>query len=278
MEHKILKATSLAVDSVVLDLEDSVAIVCKNTARETVVKALTEFDFLGSERLVRINSFTSGFAEADLEAVLPAKPDGILLPKTICASDVQKLSGLISEMEKSMGWEKHAIVILAIIENALGIINLNEIAQADPRLVALICGGEDLAADINAVRTRAGWELFYARSAVVLHAGAYQLQAIDMITTDFSDPHTLEEEAIHSMEMGFSGKQIIHPNQIEPVQEGFTPDDDEIAYALSLIEKYEENEENGQAAFALDGVMIDLPVIIRAQELLRRARAAGKLL
>ncbi|HSM24778.1 MAG TPA: CoA ester lyase, partial [Anaerolineaceae bacterium] len=272
------KAASLAVDSVVLDLEDSVAMVCKNTARETVVKALTEFDFLGSERLVRINSFSSGFAEADLEAVLPAKPDGILLPKTIHAADVQKLSGLLSEVEKSNGWEKHAIVILAIIENALGVINLNEIAQADPRLVALICGGEDLAADINAVRTRVGWELFYARSAIVLHAGAYQLQAIDMITTDFSDPHTLEEEAIHSMEMGFTGKQIIHPNQIEPVQEGFSPDDDEIAYALSLIEKYEENEENGQAAFALDGVMIDLPVIIRAQELLRRARAAGKLL
>jgi citrate lyase beta subunit len=243
-----------------------------------VAKALKEIDFQGSERLVRINPFSSGLTEADLEVVLPAKPDGILLSKTMCAEDVQKLSQKISEVEKSNGWEHNSIAILAIIESALGIINLNEIAKSDPRLVALICGGEDLATDINATRTRAGWELFYARSAVVLHAGAYKLQAIDMVTTDFSDPNALEDEAIHSLEMGFSGKQIIHPNQIEPVQEAFTPDDDEIQYALSLIKKYEESEQNGQAAFAVDGVMVDLPVIVRAQRLLRRARAAGKLL
>lgn len=277
-ERKIAKAAGLPVDSVVLDLEDSVAMVCKNNARENVAKALKEIDFQGSERLVRINPFSSGLTEADLEVVLPAKPDGILLSKTMCAEDVQKLSQKISEVEKSNGWEHNSIAILAIIESALGIINLNEIAKSDPRLVALICGGEDLATDINATRTRAGWELFYARSAVVLHAGAYKLQAIDMVTTDFSDPNALEDEAIHSLEMGFSGKQIIHPNQIEPVQEAFTPDDDEIQYALSLIKKYEESEQNGQAAFAVDGVMVDLPVIVRAQRLLRRARAAGKLL
>jgi citrate lyase beta subunit len=277
-ERKIAKAAGLPVDSIVLDLEDSVAMVCKNNARENVAKALKEIDFQGSERLVRINPFSSGLTEADLEVVLPAKPDGILLSKTMCAEDVQKLSQKISEVEKSNGWEHNSIAILAIIESALGIINLNEIANSDPRLVALICGGEDLATDINATRTRAGWELFYARSAVVLHAGAYKLQAIDMVTTDFSDPNALEDEAIHSLEMGFSGKQIIHPNQIEPVQEAFTPDDDEIQYALSLIKKYEESEQNGQAAFAVDGVMVDLPVIVRAQRLLRRARAAGKLL
>lgn len=277
-ERKIAKAAGLPVDSVVLDLEDSVAMVCKNNARENVAKALKEIDFQGSERLIRINPFSSGLTEADLEVVLPAKPDGILLSKTMCAEDVQKLSKKISEVEKSNGWEHNSIAILAIIESALGIINLNEIAKSDPRLVALICGGEDLATDINATRTRAGWELFYARSAVVLHAGAYKLQAIDMVTTDFSDPNALEDEAIHSLEMGFSGKQIIHPNQIEPVQEAFTPDDDEIQYALSLIKKYEESEQNGQAAFAVDGVMVDLPVIVRAQRLLRRARAAGKLL
>ena len=277
-EKKILKAAGLVVDSVVMDLEDSVSMVCKNTAREIITKALNEFDFMGSERLVRINPFSSGFAEADLNVVLQAKPDGILLPKTNCADDVQKLSKIIAEAEKANGLEHNSIVILAIIENALGIINLNEIAKSDSRLVGLICGGEDLATDINATRTRAGWELFYARSAVVLHAGAYNLQAIDMVTTDFSDSDTLEDEAIHSMEMGFSGKQIIHPNQIEPVQEAFTPDDDEIEYALSLIKKFEEHEQNGRVAFAVDGVMVDLPVIIRAQGLLRRAKAAGKLL
>ena len=277
-EHKIKKAAELAVDSVVLDLEDSVSMSCKNTARDMVAKSLAELDFMGSERLVRINPFSSGLAEGDLEMVLPSQPDGILLSKTKTAEDVQKLSKILTDFEKEQGWEYNSISILAIIENAMGIINLKEIAQADSRLHALICGGEDLATDINAVRTRAGWELFFARSAVVLYAGAFNLQAIDMVTTDFSDAHALEEEALQSLKMGFSGKQIIHPNQIEPVQRAFTPDDDEIAYALQLIEKFEESDKNGQAAFALDGVMVDLPVIIRAQRLLKRARAAGKLL
>jgi len=277
-EHKIKKAAELAVDSVVLDLEDSVSMSCKNTARDMVAKSLAELDFMGSERLVRINPFSSGLAEGDLEMVLPSQPDGILLSKTKTAEDVQKLSKILADFEKEQGWENNSISILAIIENAMGIINLKEIAQADSRLHALICGGEDLATDINAVRTRAGWELFFARSAVVLYAGAFNLQAIDMVTTDFSDAHALEEEALQSLKMGFSGKQIIHPNQIEPVQRAFTPDDEEIAYALQLIEKFEESDKNGQAAFALDGVMVDLPVIIRAQRLLKRARAAGKLL
>jgi citrate lyase beta subunit len=277
-EYKIKKAAKLAVDSVVLDLEDSVSMSCKNTAREMVAKSLAELDFMGSERLVRINPSSSGLAEEDLEMVLPSQPDGILLSKTKTAEDVQKLSKILADFEKEHGWENNSISILAIIENAMGIINLKEIAQADSRLHALICGGEDLATDINAVRTRAGWELFYARSAVVLYAGAFNLQAIDMVTTDFSDAHALEEEALQSLKMGFSGKQIIHPNQIEPVQRAFTPDDEEIAYALQLIEKFEESDKNGQAAFALDGVMVDLPVIIRAQRLLKRARAAGKLL
>lgn len=277
-ENKINKAAGLAVDSVVLDLEDSVSMSSKNNARETVANALKDMDFQGSERLVRINPFSSGLAEGDLEKILPSKPDGILLPKTTRAEDVQKLSDILEDFEKKNGWEQNSIKIMAIIENAMGIINLKEIAQAGSRLVALICGGEDLAADINAVRTRAGWELFYARSAVVLHAGAFNLQAIDMVTTDFTDAHAIEEEAEKSLEMGFSGKQIIHPNQIEPVQNAFTPDEDEIAYSLQLIEKYEEGEKNGQVAFALDGVMVDLPVILRAQRLLKRARAAGKLL
>ncbi len=277
-EHKIAKAAGLAVDCVVMDLEDSVSISCKNDARETTAKALKELDFQGSERLVRINSFSSGLVDGDLEKILPSQPDGILLPKTVTAEDVQKLSTILGDFENENGLVRNSIKIMAIIENAMGIINLKEIAQADPRLVALICGGEDLVADINAIRTRVGTELLYARSQVVLYAGAFKLQAIDMVSTDFSDAHALEDEAIHSMEMGFSGKQIIHPNQIEPVQEGFTPDDDEIAYALQLIEKYEEGEKNGQVAFVLDGVMVDLPVIIRAQRLLKRARAAGKLL
>ena len=277
-EHKIKKAIGLGVDSIILDLEDSVSMPSKIKARETVANALSELDFSGSERLVRINTFSSGLAEGDLDLVLPSRPDGILLSKTKTAEDVQRLGKILSDFENDQGWEHNSIYILAIVESALGILNLKEIAQSDPRLDALIFGGENLATDINAVRTRDGRELFYARSALVLHAGAFKLQAIDMVSTDFSDMRTLEDEALQSLRMGFSGKQIIHPDQVEPVQRVFTPDDEEIAYALQLIEKYEESVKNGQTAFALDGVMVDLSLITRTQRLLKRARAAGKLL
>ena len=260
-----------------MDLEDAVTLSRKQAARDTIAQALQTLDFGDSERLVRINPFYSGMAEADLETVLPAKPDGILLSKTTNAEDIQRLSEAIRAVEQAHGWQEGSIIIIAVVESALGVLNLAQICQADARLEAVICGGEDLAADMNAIRTRAGSELFFARSAVVLHAAAFKLQAIDMVNVDFTDKEYLLDEARQGMEMGFSGKQIIHPNQVETVQQAFTPDEEEIEYALQIIQKFEENQKTGQGAFALDGTMVDLPVVARARSLLERARAAGKL-
>ncbi len=276
--HKIEKGAGLDVDCVVLDLEDAVAINRKQAARETAADALQRLDFGESERLVRINPLYTGLAEKDLDAVLPAHPDGILLSKTMQASDIVKLSKILHTFEVSNGWQEGSIAIFAIIETAIGIINLREICQADARLQVIICGGEDLAADFNAIRTRAGWELFYARSAVVLHAAAMKLQSIDMVNVDFTNNDQLFDEARQGLEMGFSGKQIIHPNQIECVQRAFTPEPEEIEYALQIIQQFEDSQENGQGAFALDGTMVDRPVVSRARHLLERARGAGKLL
>lgn len=275
-QHKINKAAGLPVDSIILDLEDATAANRKQEARQICANALQTISFGDSERLVRVNSFSSGLTEADLEAVLPAKPDGIVLPKVTCPEDIQTLAGLIQAAKQKNGWQNGAIPIIAVIESALGIINLSQICQADAGLQAIICGGEDLAADLNAIRTRSAKELFYARGAVVLHTAAYKLQAIDMVTADFSDIDFLMEEARTSMEMGFSGKQIIHPNQVEPVQKAFTPEEDEIHYAQELIRKFEENQANGQGAFAVDGAMVDMPVITRAKNLLARANISIK--
>lgn len=276
-QRMINKAAALPVDSIIMDLEDAAAANRKDAARQISAESLRSIHFGESERLVRINPFYSGLAEADLAAILPAKPDGIMLPKVTQAEEIKKLSIFIQSEEEKQGWQPGNISIIAIIESALGIINLPQICQADSRLSAIVCGGEDLAADMNAIRTRAGWEMFYARSAVVLHAAAFKLQAIDMVTPDFTDIDYLEEEARTGLEMGFSGKQIIHPNQIEPVQTAFTPDEDEIRYAQELIRRFEENQANGQGAFALDGAMVDMPVITRAKNTLARARAAKKL-
>jgi citrate lyase beta subunit len=276
--RKIQKAAGLPVDCVVMDLEDAVAAHCKDEARKVTTSALRSLDFGGSERLVRINSFVSGQAEDDLRAVLPARPDGILLSKTTQPADLVRLDELICQAEMEYGWPENSILMIAILENALGIVNLAEICRAGgSRLSALVCGGEDLAADMNAIRSRDARELFYARSAVVLHAAAFRLQAIDMVCTDFTDPGLAAQEARAGMQMGFSGKQIIHPNQVGPVQSAFTPDEDEIVYAMQIIRQFEQSIQNGHAAFALDGAMVDLPVVIRARSLLERARAGGKI-
>ena len=276
--HKIEKGAGLDVDCVVMDLEDAVSLNSKQEAREITAAALRSLDFGKSERLVRINTLYSELSEKDLDMIIPGRPDAILLSKTTQASDVTKLSEILLKYEQDAGWQEGSIKIFGVVETALGIINLKDICQSDPRLEVIICGGEDLAADFNAIRTRAATELFYARSAVVLHAAAFHLQAIDMVNADFTNTDQLYDEARQGMEMGFSGKQIIHPNQVEIVQRAFTPDQEEIEYALQIIARFDSNEENGQGAFALDGVMVDRPVVIRARQLLERARAAGKLL
>ncbi len=275
--HKIRKAITLGVDSICMDLEDGVAAGKKQIARQTIVDALTTLDFAHSEKLVRINAIESGLAEEDLETIVPHRPHGIVLPKVRNAHQIQWVSKKISELEQASGIPEGETTLLAIIETAQGIVNLRDIAQADARLSALIFGAEDLAGDLGATRTPQGTEIFYARSAVVIHAKAYGLEAIDMIYTDFHDESGLRREASEAVQMGYSGKQIIHPNQVRPVQEVFTPSDEQIARALEIIRLYEDHVEKGVGAFAIDGKLIDAPVVRAARQVLARASVAGKI-
>jgi citrate lyase beta subunit len=162
------------------------------------------------------------------------------------------------------------------VETAKGILNLREIAEADKRLEAIIFGGEDYAASVGAIRTKEATELLYARQAVVAACAANDLQAIDIVFIDFKDPGGLRLEAEQGAGFGFSGKQIIHPNQVVPVQEAFTPSDSAIEYAKRIVESFEASQKEGRGAYALDGRMIDMPLLKNAQKVLDRARAAGK--
>ncbi|MDH5605810.1 MAG: CoA ester lyase [Anaerolineae bacterium] len=269
--RKIEKAAGLAVDTVCMDLEDGVALNRKEEARATAVQALAELDFGGSERLVRINRIGSGFEAADLEAVIPAGPDGIVIPKVESGGQILWAVEQIERLEQGA-----PVYILAIVETARGIVNLKEIAGAHERLQALIFGAEDLAGDIGAVRTPEAWEVFYARSAVVTHAAAYNLQAVDLLSTDFRNHDLLKANLKRGIELGFSGVQIIHPDQIEPSQEAFTPTEDEIAAARRITAAHDEHQRGGVGAFALDGKMVDMPVVKAAERILARAKAAGK--
>jgi citrate lyase subunit beta-like protein len=273
---KITKALTLSVDCICMDMEDGVALNRKAEARATIAKALQELDFGASEKLARVNAVGSGLEKDDIEAVLSYHPNGIVIPKVESLEQIQWGSEIIEAAELSNGWPINSVRILVGVETAKGLLNLKEIAS-HPRLDGIIFGGEDFAASIGATRTEEATELLYARQAVVTACAAYGLQAIDIVTIDFKDLERVRREAEFGAQLGFSGKQIIHPNQVAPVQEAFTPDDASIAHAKQVVEAFESHQKEGKGAFALEGQMIDMPLVKNAQKVLERARAAGKI-
>ena len=275
--RKIEKSTTLGVDSICMDMEDGVAANKKAEARSVIAQAMQELDFGVSERCIRINSIGSGMEKQDLVAALATNPDSIVVPKIEFAEQVKWVSEHIESYELSSKLNLGSIRLLVGVETAKGVLNLGEIAEADKRLEAIIFGGEDYAASIGAVRTKEAVELLYARQAVVTASAANDLQAIDIVFIDFKDPDGLRLEAEQGAGFGFSGKQIIHPNQVVPVQEAFTPSDSAIEYAKRIVESFESSQKEGKGAYALDGKMIDMPLLKNAQKVLDRARAAGRM-
>ncbi|RIK43947.1 MAG: citrate lyase subunit beta [Chloroflexi bacterium] len=272
--HKIRKAAQMDVDAVVMDLEDGVALSQKAVARQTVCDALQTVDFGRAARYVRLNPVGSDFFADDLAATLPGRPDGYVLPKVSSAAYLQELSDELDRAEADYGWLRRSIALLAVIESALGVINLAQIAQATPRLIALLFGAEDLAGDLGAIRTKAGDEVAYARSALVVAAAAYGLQAIDMVYFDLHDLAGFEQECITGRRFGYAGKMVIHPKQVAIANRIFSPSPEEIARAERVIHAYQAHQEAGVGAFELDGRMVDLPVVRAAEKVLQRARQA----
>lgn len=282
--RKISKAVQLDVDTLILDLEDGVAANRKEEARRTVVEALGTLDFGRRERLVRLNPFASswpgsleGLPAVDLQATIETRPDGYVIPKVDTPEQIRLVSSYLDRVEEQHGWPPNSIRLLVMIETAQGLVNLKEIAQASPRLEALVFGAEDFASDLGAKRTPAGWEVFYARSAIVTIAAAYRLQPVDMVFVDLNDLQGLEEECRFARQLGFSGKTIIHPRQVEVVNRIFAPSPEEIDWALRLSQAFEAHQSAGTGAFDFEGKMVDLPIMRAAEGILARARLAGLL-
>ncbi|HBY99485.1 MAG TPA: hypothetical protein DEP84_37030 [Chloroflexi bacterium] len=275
--HKLEKAARLDVDSVILDLEDGVALNRKVEARRSVATGLRTINFGRTERLVRLNPSSSTLQTADLAETIGAQPDGYVLSKVESAAEVQALSAAVTAAERSYGWPEGDIRLLAMIETARGVLQLSEIAASDSRLEALIFGADDLASDVGATRTAEGWEVFYARTAIVVAAAAFGLQAIDMVFVHLTDLDGLIDEARQAAQTGYSGKTIIHPRHVEPVQAAFTPSSEKIERAQRLIEASNAYQAGGIGAFTWEGKMVDAPVIRRAERTLALARAAGLL-
>ena len=275
--RKIEKATTLKVDCVCMDMEDGVAITQKTEARAVIAQAMKDLDFGNSERCIRINSVGSGLEKYDLAAAVATDPEAVVVPKVETATQVRAISDYIEMYERSARKPVGSIRMLVGVETAKGIMNLREIAEADRRLEAIIFGAEDYAASIGARRTKEGTEVLYARSAVVTACAANDLQAIDMVYIDFRDVEGLRAEAEQGAGLGFSGKQVIHPNQVGVVQEAFSPSSEAIEYAQRVVDAFSASQKEGRGAFALDGRMIDMPLLKNAQKVLDRAKAAGKL-
>jgi citrate lyase beta subunit len=269
--RKIEKGATIGADAVVMDLEDGVALNRKQVARETTRRALTGVAFGRTARLVRLNAITSGLLDDDLAQTIEGQPDGYVLPKVESAETIRRVSNQLENSERARGWLVGGIGLWAVIETARGVMKLDEIASSDARLVALALGSEDFAGDIGATRTREGWEIFYARSAVITAAAAYNLQAIDTVFVDLNDLDGLRAEAQFALQLGYTGKLAIHPKQVAVINEVFTPSAAEVARAQQLMRVFEEQQRQGTGAFAFEGQMVDMPMVRAAQKVLRRA-------
>ena len=272
---KLEKAAVLGADSLIIDLEDGVARSRKAEARAAAARALSELDFGRTERLVRVNPPGSG-QEEDVRATAGGRrpPDGYVLPKVDSAAQIKAFVRLLPGVERRARLPPGTIRILAIIESALGIVNLASIATSDPRLDALLFGAEDLCGDMGAVRTREGREVAFARSAVAIHAAARRLQAIDTPFVDLKDIQGLVAETREALTLGYTGKLAIHPGQVVPIQETLTPRPQEIDEARRLIDEHERQQEKGTGVFVLEGRMVDMPMVRAARAVLARAGAA----
>jgi len=262
-------------DCIVYDMEDSVPLSEKDTARLLIYNTVRYHRPADKYVIIRVNGIYSEFIEEDLEAAVRARPDAIRIPKVEYKEEAVRICNRITEIEKEAGLEVGKIEVWCNIESYLGMINAYEIATADPRIVALALGAEDFTASMKSTRTKAGLEIFYARNAILTacrHAG---IEAIDAVFSDINDIEGLKEDTTLTKNLGFDGKTCVHPRQIDVVNSFFTPSAKEIKYALRVLEAVEEGARQGKGAVTLDGGMIDKPMELRARTTLAQAEAAG---
>jgi citrate lyase subunit beta/citryl-CoA lyase len=273
--RKLTKGLDCGADALIIDLEDAVPEAEKARARGMCAEFVKEHR--GRLRLfVRVNALTTGLTPADLAAVVPVQPYGIMLPKCESGQDVAALAASISDLEASHGATAGSLRILPIVtESAAALFEMGSYARAaGPRLCGMMWGGEDLAADVGTVANRgadgrytAPYEL--ARSLTLLGATAAQVPAIDAVYTNFRDAEGLKAEAAEAVRDGFSAKAAIHPDQIGPIHAAFTPSAADVEWAKRVIAAFDEKPAAG--AVSLEGKMLDRPHYRAAQRLLARA-------
>jgi len=274
---KVLEARFYNQDCIVYDLEDSVSAMEKDAARFLVYHTVRYHRPPDKYVLIRVNGLYSEYIEEDLEAAVRARPDATRLPMVEHAEEVRRINARITEIEKTAGIEPGSIELWCNIESVLGAVNAQEIATASPRVVALALGAEDYTASMGSLRSKAGHEIFYARMQVLQACRLAGISAQDAVFSDFNDPEGLQEDLKMTRGLGFDGKTVIHPRQIDMVNAAFTPTKKEIRNARRVIAALEEGAKNHTGVVVVDGSMVDKPMEIRARTVLAQAEAAGVL-
>ena len=262
-------------DTIMFDLEDSVALSEKDSARMLVAHALQHPLYREMETLVRVNPLTSEYGLADLNAAVRAGASGIRLPKTDGAQDITDMETEIERIERDCGREVGSTLMLAAIESPQGILAANEIAQASKRLIGIALGAEDYVRAMKTERSPEGIELLFARSTILHAARANGLMAFDTVYSDARNEEGFLREAALIKQMGFDGKSLINPAQIALIHNLFAPTQKEVDYAEKVIKAAEDAAKAGFGVVSLNGKMVDTPIIERSRLIVQRAQTSS---
>lgn len=262
-------------DSIMLDLEDAVAEKEKDAARYSLFHALREIDYRGVERIVRINGLDTPYWREDIRCAVAGGCDAIRIPKTESAQDVHVVEEAVIAAEKEFGREAGSVLIMAALESARGIMKALDICEASDRLFGIALSGGDYTKDLQTHITGTGIELMGARQNMVIAARAAGVQCFDTVYTDLDnmDGFRKDVEAIHLM--GFDGKSIINPRQIEIVHDIYTPKQKDIIFAEKVVKEIDDKKAKGIGVFTVDGKMIDIAFYDGAKRTIELAKASG---
>ena len=261
-------------DSIMFDLEDAVSLREKDAARLLVFHALQNPVYQDLETVVRINPLNTPFGLADLEAVVRAGVDIVRLPKTDSAADVHELETEVERIERACGRQLGSTKLMAAIESASGVVNALSIAMSSERMIGIALAGFDYVMDMQTERGD-GTELFYARCAVLHAARVAGIDAFDVVYSDVNDEEGFLKEVELIKKLGFNGKSLINPRQIELLHNAYAPTEEDVDYARRVVAAAEKAERDGLGVIALNGKMIDAPIVNHAKRVLQKAQASG---
>ena len=276
------KAAMAPAGAIFPDMEDAVPFGEKLAARRDIAANLEKLGSGGVPVIPRLNSLDTGLFDEDLEAVIGPMIIGVSVGKVRSAGDVRRIDSIITASERRNGLQPGTISIYPWIETARAIAHAYEVCSASPRIAAVCFGAEDFSADVGIAKDLGGWasstssddpsgpSVAHARGEIIAAAVSAGVGALDTPYVAFRDPEGLAREAAVARAMGFDGKCAIHPAQLKIINNGFTPQEEEITNARRIVAAADEAEEHGSGATSLDGKMIDRPTVVRAQNLLAR--------